>query len=131
MLPLKWEKSPHKSPLARARGLGASHDAVGHWTMQRLTAFANIPLALWMMWAVLQLQGATYNDMTAWLGAPQHAIPAVLFIISSFYHAAIGLQVVIEDYVHSEGTKIVVLWLIKLGLFALATASVFSILQIA
>ena len=127
----KWEKTPFKAPLARARGMGAAHDAVGHWNMQRLTALANIPLVLWMMCAVLRMRNADYDTVALWLGQPVNAIPAILFIISTFYHAILGLQVVIEDYIHSEGCKIIILWGLKLALFALGVTAVFSLLQIA
>lgn len=131
MLPLKWEKSEYKAPLSRARGLGTGGDVVGHWMLQRFTAIANIPLVLWMVCNVVRLRGADHATVTAWLAEPINAIPALLFVLSVFTHAVVGLQVVIEDYIHGEGSKILLLWTVKMLVVALGVASVFSILKIA
>lgn len=128
---LKWEPSPFKSPMARARGLGTGHGALHHWTAQRLTALANIPLALWAVWSVVSLSAATHEQLQDWMTVLPNPVLLALFIISSFYHAALGLQVVIEDYVHCECGKIAALVAVRLGLFALGATAVFSILKLA
>ncbi len=127
----KWENTPFKGALSRARGLGAAHIGVEHWLRQRMSAFALIPLSLWMVWAVLSLRGADYLAVTAWLQQPVNAVLSVLFVVMSFWHARLGLQVVIEDYIHAEGVKIVMLWSITLALLGLGLASVFAVLKVA
>jgi succinate dehydrogenase / fumarate reductase, membrane anchor subunit len=120
-----------QTPLARARGLGSAHHGTGHWIVQRVTAIALIPLVLWLAWSVITLAGADYDTFTAWLAWPLNAVGMILFIIASFYHAALGLQVIIEDYVHCECLKIAKLLAVNLGLFALGAACVFSVLKVA
>ena len=120
---LKWDKSGMKTPLARARGLGAAGHGSDHWMAQRITAFANVPLVIWFVYSLVSLKGADYVSFTTWLAEPVNAILAILFIISNFYHAALGLQVVIEDYIHCEVMKTVKLVVMKLVLFGLGTAA--------
>ncbi|MGE4313864.1 MAG: succinate dehydrogenase, hydrophobic membrane anchor protein [Pseudobdellovibrionaceae bacterium] len=130
---MKWEQSEFKGTLARARGLGSAHDGTGHWIAQRITAILNIPLVLWAVWSIVGLvqQGLDYVTFTGWLAEPVNAILMILFILSSFYHAVLGNQVVIEDYIHCEGFKIFKLVGNLLVYFALGIASIFAILKIA
>ena len=128
---LKWENHGMKSPLARARGLGSAKEGTDHWFMQRVTAIANLPLMLWLVWSILGLIGASYEEFTSWLAQPLNAILMVLVIASTFYHAKLGVQVVTEDYIHNEGFKMVKLIGQKLFFFAIAVACIFSILKIA
>ncbi len=129
----KWEATPFKSPTARVSGLGSAHSGVHHWMMQKITALANIPLVLWAVWSAMTLAaaGADYETVRGFFSQPIHAILMVLFLVSTFYHAALGLQVAVEDYFHSEKTKMALLILVKLVLFALCVASVFSVLKLA
>ena len=128
---LKWENTGMKTPLARARGLGAAGDGVTHWWHQRITSVANLPLMLWLVWSVLELQGASYEVFTAWLATPLNAILMILAILSVFYHAALGAQVIVEDYFHVEWMKITKLVGIKLFFTAGAVACIFSVLKVA
>lgn len=129
----KWEDTPFKNPMARVEGLGSSHSGVHHWIHQKVTALANIPLVLWAIWSAMTLvaSGAGYDVVRAFFAQPCNAILMLLFLISVFYHAALGLQVVIEDYMHCEASKRVALIAVKLGAFALTVASVFSVLKLA
>ena len=129
----KWEATAFKSPAARASGLGSAHAGVHHWMHQRITAMANIPLTLWAIWSAMTLAaaGADYETVRAFFAQPVNAILILLFLISIFYHAALGLQIVVEDYIHCEKSKMLTLIAIKLGLFALCVASVFSVLKLA
>lgn len=127
---LKWDNHGIKTPLARARGLGAAHDGVGHWFNQRITAIANIPLGLWFAYSIVDLAGSDYYTFTSWLAQPVNAILMILFLISAFYHAALGTQVIAEDYIHNEGLKVVKLISLKLFFFAACVACVFSVLKI-
>ena len=120
-----------RSPLSQARGLGSAKDGVHHWWMQRLTAIALIPLSLWFAFSIARYHVADYTTMILWLHNPYVAVALVLFFIASFYHAALGVQVVFEDYVASEWLKISSIVLVKLALFALAAASVFAVLKVA
>lgn len=120
-----------RSPLARARGLGSAKDGVAHWWVQRVTAVALVPLAIWFVASVVMLSNCSYERFTAWVGSPLPAILTVLLIVATFHHAQLGLQVVIEDYVHREGVKLAGIVLVKLAAFALGAAAVFSVLKIA
>lgn len=128
---LKWEAGI-KTPLARAKGLGsAGSHAVSHWMNQRITAVANIPLVIWFVLSFVSMKDASYPEFTAWLGNPINASLAILFIISTFYHAVLGSQVVVEDYIHHEGFKFLKLIGQKLFFFALTIISIVSILKVA
>ena len=128
---MKWEDKGIKTPLARARGLGSAKEGTDHWFAQRVTAIANIPLMLWLVYSVVDLKGASQDAFTTWLSHPVNAILMTLVIISTFYHAKLGSQVVTEDYIHHEGFKMVKLIGQKLFFFGAAVACIFSILKIA
>ena len=119
-----------RSPLSRVRGLGAAHEGVAPWWAQRLTGIALVPLTLWFIWAVSGLLGADLAAMTAWVGTGQNAVLLILLIVSGMYHAQLGLQVVVEDYVHAEGAKTVTLILIKLGAIFLGVINIFAVLKL-
>ena len=129
---LKWEKTGLKTPLARARGLGAAKSGVHHWMMQRMTAISNLVLGLWLLYSLVTNADLQYvAGAESWLANPVNAIAMILFVISSFYHAVLGCQVIIEDYVHNEGFKIFKLVGQRLIFLAMAIACIFSILQVA
>ena len=89
-----------RHPLAIARGLGSAKDGVGHWWLQRLTAMALLLLSPWFGWLVLGLMGADHFTVRQTLAQPLNASLLLAFVLSLFWHAQLGLQVVIEDYVH-------------------------------
>ena len=120
-----------RSPLGRAIGLGSAKDGVEHWWLQRITAVALVPLSLWFVIAIIRLVGADSDGVRDWVGNPLPAIMLVLLLIATFYHAALGLQVVIEDYIHAELTKLGLVVIVRLGCFALAVAGVFAVLSMA
>lgn len=120
-----------KTPLARARGLGSAGHGSGHWLAQRITAAAAIPLCLWLAYSIIALRGVSHAVFTGWLASPVNAVLTILFVFGVFYHAALGLQVVIEDYVHSKWVKLPSLIVMKLALFALGVVAVFSVLKVA
>lgn len=121
----------YRSPLGRARGLGSAKSGSGHWMMQRLTAVALVPLMLWLVWSLLCMASAPHAEVVAWVSQPLVATTLVALVAALFYHAQLGAQVVIEDYVHHEGRKVAALVVIKLGSIAAALASIVSILLIA
>jgi succinate dehydrogenase / fumarate reductase membrane anchor subunit len=119
-----------RSDLARARGLGSAKEGVQHWWLQRLTAIALVPLSLWFVASVVCMAGATRAELLGWLNSPFSAGLLILCLIATFWHAILGLQVVIEDYVHSEGTKLFWLLAIKALLWFLAVVSVLSVIKL-
>ena len=128
---LKWEDTAFKSPMARAKGLGSAKTGLHHWVMQRVTSIAAIPLTLWAIWSVLNLADADYATFQDWIVQLPNALLLGLFVLVTFYHTALGLQVVVEDYVHSECIKLATLLTIHLGVFALGATAIFSILKLA
>jgi succinate dehydrogenase / fumarate reductase membrane anchor subunit len=121
----------YRTPIAKVRGLGTARSGLHHWKMQRLTAIANVLLVLWFMFSAMALSGRGYDQVRAWLASPVTASLAVLLIISTFYHARLGLQVVVEDYVHHEGLRIASLAAIALLVLALAVACIVAVLSVA
>ncbi len=120
-----------RSPLGRAVGLGSAKEGVGHWVAQRVTAIALVPLALWFVTAVIELTGADFDAMQDWVGRPLPAIGLILLLIATFYHAALGLQVVIEDYVHGELARLGLVILTRLACITLAVAGIVAVLALA
>jgi len=120
-----------RSPLGRAIGLGSAKHGADHWWAQRVSAVALILLGLWFAASLIAHAGADHGAVVAWLRNPITAILMLLLVATTFYHAALGLQVVIEDYVHSEWLKVsslVATWLISM---VLAVAGIFAVLRIA
>ena len=119
-----------RTSLGRVRGLGAAKEGVGHWWAQRLSALALIPLVLWFSASVVGLAGADIDSFRAWAGAPVNAGLLILLISFTFYHATLGVQVVIEDYVHTKGLKIAGLLIVQGLAIVLGLSAVLSVLQI-
>jgi succinate dehydrogenase / fumarate reductase membrane anchor subunit len=120
-----------KSALGRARGLGSAKEGVGHFWAQRATAVCLIPLALWFAVSVIGLAHADYATFKAWMGKPAHAGLMLLTVLCVLYHAKLGLQMVIEDYVHCHLKKLALLIGSKLVLGFLAAVMAVSILKVA
>ena len=120
-----------RTPLARARGLGSAKEGVHHWWLQRMTAIALVPLTFWFVIAVIGHIGASHAEMVEWLGNPFSAALMVSLIVALFYHAALGMQVVYEDYVRPHGLMIAVTIGTKLLCFLLAAAAIISVLKLA
>ena len=120
-----------KSPLGQVRHLGSARDGTHHWWLQRLTAVALVPLTIWFVISVLSLVGADYLAFQAWVASPLSATLLILLVIATFYHASLGLQVVVEDYVHKGGPKFALLLLIKGACLLLGLLGVVSVLLIA
>jgi succinate dehydrogenase / fumarate reductase membrane anchor subunit len=120
-----------RSAIGMVRGRGSAREGVAHWKLQRLTAIANVPLVLWLIISAVSLSGAGHAEVAAWLAAPINATLMLLLVLSTFWHARLGLQVVIEDYVQHEGIKIASLIAITFALFLLGGLAVVSILKVA
>jgi len=120
-----------RSPLARVRGLGSAKDGTHHFWMQRLTAVALVPLTLWFVVGVIGHIGADQAAMKAWMSSPVSAALMIAFVAVAFHHGQLGIQVVIEDYVHDEGLKIAGIVVVKLVSVILALAAIVSVLRLA
>lgn len=116
------------TPLKKALGLGSAKDGTHHWWMQRLTAIALVPLTLWMVFTIVALVGKDYATVAGFFHSPFNLAMSVLFVFTAFYHASLGLQVVIEDYIHAESTKLVLLVGMKLFLALTGATSIFAVL---
>lgn len=119
-----------QSPLARVRGLGSAKEGFHHWWAQRLTAVALVPLSLWFIYSLVVVTGADYATVTGWLKQPVNAVLMLLFLFSLYYHAALGLQVVIEDYIDSEWQKITCLILVKFLVWLAGLSAAIAVLKI-
>ena len=127
-------KAPHvdimRSPLGRARGLGSARAGAVHWWMQRLTSLALIPLTLWFLCAMLRMIGATRQDVISWMAGPLPIVLMIALVIATFHHMALGLQVVIEDYVHHDWLRVGSILLVKALSLLLALACIVSVLRL-
>jgi succinate dehydrogenase / fumarate reductase membrane anchor subunit len=119
-----------RSALGRVRGLGSAKEGVDHWWRQRLTAIALVPLGIWFVVGAIGLVGADFNGAADWVANPFNAVLLLLLIFATFQHAELGLQVVIEDYIHAEPAKMVLLVLTKFVCLALGVACAFSVVRI-
>lgn len=120
-----------RTPLARVRGLGSAKEGVHHWWAQRLTAIALVPLSLWFVVSVAGLAGMDHAEAAAWVGSPTVTVLLVLLVAATFWHAQLGVQVVIEDYVHNEAVKLVALIAVKFAAVLLAVATIVAVLRLA
>ena len=120
-----------QTAIGKARGLGSAREGTQHFKMQRLTAISNLVLLLWFVFALATLGDADYLAVRGWLSSPVSATLMILLLISTCYHARLGLQVVVEDYVHHEGAKIGALAAIQLVTFGLGIAGIVSVLMVA
>jgi succinate dehydrogenase / fumarate reductase membrane anchor subunit len=120
-----------RTPLGRVRGLGSAKSGVTHFWHQRLTAVALLPLTAWFVWAVACYAGAPYAEVIAFLSNPFNAAGMLLFVLAGLYHGVLGLQVVIEDYVHKEGSKLALLLLTNFSAFIIGTLCIIAVLRIA
>ena len=120
-----------ETPLGRVRGLGSARSGATHWWHERLTSVASLILLVWFFVSLLRLPDLSYQTLTAWLAAPLVAVPMLLLIVTVFWHLAAGLRVVVEDYVHEEGSKL--FWLVLINFLSLFAAGLclFAVLKIA
>jgi succinate dehydrogenase / fumarate reductase, membrane anchor subunit len=117
-----------RSPIARVRGLGSAKEGVQHWWVQRLTAIALVPLGIWFVASVVRLAGADHAAITQWLGSPITLGALSLTLIAAFYHAVLGLQVVVEDYIHAPFAKHTLIILIQFAAFGFTAAAIIALL---
>jgi succinate dehydrogenase / fumarate reductase membrane anchor subunit len=119
-----------RTPLKVVRGLGSAKEGTGHWWGQRVTAMALAPLSVWFLWSASTLPDATHASVAAALGHPLNAVLMLAFVWSLFYHAYLGLQVVIEDYVHPRALEITLMVLIRFGAVLAVLSATIAILRL-
>jgi succinate dehydrogenase / fumarate reductase membrane anchor subunit len=119
-----------RTPLARARGLGSAREGVHHWWAQRLTAIALIPLVVWFAISLVMMSGADYGAVRAWIGSPLVMVLLILTIAIGLHHGQLGLQVVIEDYVHGDGSKLALIVAVRFIAIFFGVAAIVAILRI-
>ena len=120
-----------RSPLGRVLGLGSARDGSSHWYAQRVTAVALVLLALWFIVSLASLADASYEQVTGWLRWPLNSALALLLVVVAAWHAVLGLQVVVEDYVADKGKRLLVLIAIKFAFVVAAVVGVLAVLRIA
>jgi succinate dehydrogenase / fumarate reductase membrane anchor subunit len=119
-----------RSPLGRVMGLGSAKQGTLHWWQQRLTAVVLAPLSLWLVFSMVSIMSLGYEAVVLWMKKPINAVLLMIFILALFHHTQLGIQVVIEDYVSSEGQKLTCIILVKfLALFA-GLASILAVLTV-
>lgn len=118
-----------KDPIGRAKGLGPSHEGTGHWWAQRVTAVTMIPLTIWFAVSLMAIAGQEREFVVSWFGHPFSALALVSVVIVGVYHAVLGLQVVIEDYIHAEWLRLASLWGVRSVGFALMGISLVSVIM--
>ena len=119
-----------RTPLSRAIGLGSAKEGVDHWWAERIGGLALVPLTLWFVIAVIELAGADRATFVQWVEHPVPAVLLVLLLIATFYHNALGLQVVIEDYVENEALRFGLIIIMKLVSVVLTVLGIFAVLKL-
>lgn len=117
--------------IGRVRGLGSSHQGPHHWLVQRFTAIGNLVLVVWLLASLLMMPAYDYATIHGWLAKPVPATAMILLIVSTFWHARLGMQVMAEDYVHKDASKFAVLALLNTLPLAGAVFGVVSVIRIA
>ncbi len=118
-----------RSQLGRVRGLGSSHEGAHHFWVQRVTGVALVPLVIWFVFAGTSMVGADIETFKTWVGTHYNPVLLILLILAMFHHAQLGLQVVIEDYVHGEAAKITSLILIKFAAVLIGGSAIFAVIR--
>jgi succinate dehydrogenase / fumarate reductase, membrane anchor subunit len=119
-----------RTHLSRARGLGSAKQGVHHWWAQRITAVALIPLVVWFAISLIMLSGADYTVVRAWIGSPVVMVLLTLTIVIGLHHGQLGMQEVVEDYVHNEGMKLGLIVLLRFIAVFFGLAAIVAILRI-
>jgi len=120
-----------RTPIGKVRGLGAAKSGTRHWWHQRLTAVGLVPLVIWFVTSLVLMSGADFEAVSAWMKTPWVTAFMILFVGVGFYHLKLGIQVVIEDYIINEGTKVVALVISYSLIAVVGLLAAVSILRIA
>jgi succinate dehydrogenase / fumarate reductase, membrane anchor subunit len=119
-----------RSPLGRARGLGSARAGFHHWWIERVEAVALVPLTIWFIIAVLRRLGASHQEVQAWLSSPVSMVLMLLLIGTTFHHLSLGVQSVLDDYVHQPTVKLWSVFAVKGACAILALLCIVSVLKI-
>lgn len=117
--------------IGRVRGLGSAKSGAHHWLVHRMTAVGNLFLVTWFVVSLVRLPSLDYATLTGWLASPLAAVPLALMILSVFWHIKLGMQVVIEDYVHDDALKIGAIILLNFYAIGGGALALFSLLKLA
>lgn len=119
-----------KSPLGAAQGLGSAKEGVHHWWVQRVSSVLMIPLALFLAFSFVGLESFDFVTVKTWLKSPWIAASMLMFVVTMFYHSEMGVQVVVEDYLHGKA-KVITMMLSKFFHILLGVASALAVLKVA
>ncbi|MBU6265918.1 MAG: succinate dehydrogenase, hydrophobic membrane anchor protein [Sphingomonadales bacterium] len=117
--------------IGRVRGLGSAHGGAHHWLVQRFTAIGNLVAVGWLVFSLLGLPGLSYQTVREWLAAPVPATMMGLLVVTTVWHARLGVQVAMEDYVHEEGSKFALLAALNLATFGAAAFGLVCVIRLA
>ena len=119
-----------RSPIGRVLGLGTAKEGVSHWWSQRVTSVALVLLCLWFVASLLRIPTSDYHIVVTWIAEPINTVLLLLLIATLVYHSLLGVQVVVEDYVHHHGLKIATMMLLTFVHVAVAALAIFAVLRI-
>lgn len=119
-----------RTPLKVARRLGSSHSGVHHWWLQRVTAIALIPLGIWFLFFIGGLMGGGYPAVAAAIAQPVHALLLIVLAVCLFWHGALGLEVIVEDYVHTRWLELTLQIAVRFGAILGALACILAVLAL-
>ena len=120
-----------ETPLGRVRGLGSARTGAHHWWLERLTSASTLLLFIWLLVSLLRLSALDYGTVTEWLASPVNSVVMLLLVVSTFWHVKLGMQVIVEDYVHEDGNKLALIILLNFAVVAAAALASVAILKIA
>ena len=120
----------YRSDIAKAKGLGSAKTGFSHWWLQRMSAVLLMPTGLYLLWQLLVLDSLQANEMTVWMQQPLNAIVMLVFVLSAAYHGALGVQVILEDYVHKTGVLLTLRMALYGAMIALIFFSLFAVLKL-
>lgn len=117
--------------IGKVRGLGSSHSGSHHWLLQRFTAVGNLLLVLWLIASLLMLPNLHFVTVHEWIARPLPATAMALLLVTTFWHARLGMQVMFEDYIHTSGNKFAVMALLNLAAFGGAAFGILCCIRLA
>jgi succinate dehydrogenase / fumarate reductase membrane anchor subunit len=124
-------EDPKQTPIAQARGLGSARSGGNHWRLERMISASTLLLFIWLIVSLLRLPGLAHENIVEWLGSPLAAVPMLLLIVTTFWHLKMGMQVIVDDYVHEEGNNFLSVMLLNFLTIGAAATALFAVLKIA